>query len=101
MGIELELGVLLFVSVVGKTMLARFEIETHRGRLLLKWLIIVGLTLGLYRFFGHGSLIVPLVALGIGSTFHWWWCRKHGIHPIHATPRERYYELRGWTRGTE
>ena len=23
-------------------------------------------------------------------------CRKHGIHPLHATPRRRYYELRRW-----
>ena len=24
------------------------------------------------------------------------WCRKHEIDPWNATPRERYYELRGW-----
>ena len=101
MGIELELLVLLLVSIFGKTLFARFEIETHRGRLLLKWIVVLGLTLGLYQVAGHWALVAPIVAAGGGATFHWWWCRKNGIHPIDATPRERYYELRGWTRGTE
>ena len=29
--------------------------------------------------------------------FHFVWCRRHGIDPLRATPRRRYYELRGWT----
>ena len=25
-----------------------------------------------------------------------WWGRKHSIHPVNATPRRKYYQLRGW-----
>ncbi len=35
---------------------------------------------------------------GVGLAFHLWWCRKHGIDPLTAEPKERYYELRGWGR---
>ncbi|MEM1247994.1 MAG: hypothetical protein AAGA81_25130 [Acidobacteriota bacterium] len=98
---ELPLAALLLLSVVGKTTFVRFEIETSRARLLLKWLIVVGLTLGLHRVVGNASVAVPLLSGGAGALFHVIWCRRHGIHPIDATPRDRYYELRGWTKGNE
>jgi len=96
MGIQLELLMLLVMSMLGQGLFARFEIETPAWRKLLKWTILVGATLGLYRVAGHWSLAFPL-ALGVaGTTFHFIWCRRNGIDPIRATPARRYYELRGW-----
>ena len=100
MGVELELGVLLFVAVVGSSAFAVFEIETPWWRKVLKWSLITGLTLGLYRLVGHWALVLPAFAAVAGSIFHVWWCRKHGIDPIRATPRDRYYRLRGWADPT-
>ncbi|HXE89636.1 MAG TPA: hypothetical protein VNK82_01595 [Terriglobales bacterium] len=38
-----------------------------------------------------------LVAMAaIGLSVHFWWTRKHGIHPLTAEPKEKYYALRGW-----
>jgi hypothetical protein len=34
----------------------------------------------------------------VGAVFHVWWCRRHGINPLTAEPKEEYYQLRGWTR---
>ena len=96
MGIELELGVLLLAVILGTSFFSRFENETPGWRLFLKWVIVSGATLGLYFAVGHWALALPLVAAGAGGTFHFVWCRKHAIHPFHATPRKRYYELRGW-----
>jgi hypothetical protein len=96
MGIELELALLLVLQVVGTETFAPFEIETPAWRKILKWLIVAGITLGLYTFIGHWAAAVP-VSLGLlGLTFHFIWCKKNGIHPLRATPRRRYYELRGW-----
>jgi len=96
MGIELELGVLLVILVVGSSVFAAFEVETPAWRKALKWSLVIGLTLGLTGPMGHWALVVP-VGLGVvGTTFHFWWCRKNGIHSLRATPRRRYYELRGW-----
>ncbi|MBI3981920.1 MAG: hypothetical protein HY337_03350 [Gemmatimonadetes bacterium] len=97
MGIELELGVLLAISIVGCPVFAVFEVETARWRKVLKWLIISGATVGLYYAIGHTALAVPLGLGVVGLSFHFWWCNKHGIHPLYATPRRRYYELRGWS----
>jgi len=96
MGIELELYVLLAVLTLGANIFAVFEVETPRWRKVLKWFIIIAGTLGLYSAVGHLALLLPLVAVGAGTIFHFVWCRKHGIHPIFATPRRKYYELRQW-----
>jgi hypothetical protein len=42
------------------------------------------------------AIAFPVAAGLAGATFHFTWCRRNGIHPLYATPRRRYYELRGW-----
>ncbi len=96
MGVELELYVLLAMLILGSSVFAVFEVETAGWRKALKWLIVSGATIGLYYAVGHVALALPIVLAALGASFHTWWCRRHGIHPIHATPRRRYYQLRGW-----
>ena len=96
MGIEIELAVLLAVAVMGQSTFAVFEVETPAWRKVLKWAIVIGLTLGLTPMIGHWSLVLPITAGIAGVVDHTTWCRRHGIDPIHGTPRRRYYELRGW-----
>ncbi len=94
---SLELGVLLLLAIVGPATFAVFEVETPAWRKVLKWTLICAITLGLARTLGHWALVVPLLLAGVGLLVHWRWCHRHGIHPLHATPRKRYYALRGWT----
>ena len=96
MGVELELYVLLVLLTLGSSIFAVFEVETPPWRKGLKWLIICAGTVGLYYVVGHLAILLPVVAGGAGSIVHFAWCRKHGIHPICATPRRKYYELRHW-----
>jgi hypothetical protein len=96
MGIELEVSFLLTLQLIGTEIFAPFEVETPPWKKILKWSIIAALTLGLYLIIGHWSILVP-TAIGLaGLTFHITWCKKNGIDPLRATPRRRYYELRGW-----
>lgn len=96
MGIELELGVLLFLLLFGAEMFAPFEVETPVWRKILKWSLVVALTLILHGFIGHWALLVPISLGSLGLVVHFVWCRRNEIHPIRATPRRRYYQLRGW-----
>jgi hypothetical protein len=34
--------------------------------------------------------------LVVGTTTHITICKKNGIDPLKATPRRKYYDLRGW-----
>ncbi len=96
MGINLELSVLLAISVIGQSVFARFEIETPAWRKIVKWFAVIGVTLGIYRFAGHWALLFPLVMAAAGTTFHFVFCRRNGIDPLRATPTRKYYQLRGW-----
>lgn len=93
---ELELIVLLVIAILGTSGFAVFEVETPWWRKALKWAIVAGATLALFRVVGHWAVLFPIGAAVLGTSFHFWWCRKNGIDPLRATPRKRYYELRGW-----
>ena len=96
MGIELELGTLLVLQTVLITAFSKFEIETPILKRLVKWLVIDGITIGLYYAIGHWAILFPFVGIIPGTIYHFVWCRKNGIHPLYATPKAKYYELRGW-----
>ena len=95
-GIELELAVLLGLLLLGTQVFAQFEIETPPWRKILKWSIVIGVTVALHGSFGHWALVAPIGLSALGLGFHFVWCRRNGIDPLRATPRRRYYELRGW-----
>jgi hypothetical protein len=97
MGVELELSALLLIMILGTSIFAVFEVETPAWRKATKWLVVSAVTLGLYGLVGHWAVAFPTAAAVAGGAFHFAWCRRQGIHPLRATPRRKYYNLRGWT----
>ena len=94
---ETELLALFIFHSLGVAVFGRFESETPWWRLVIKWAVMLGLTWWLSVSFGTAVALSVMAALLVASlTFHFVWCKRHGIHPISATPRKRYYELRGW-----
>lgn len=96
MGIELEWLTLFGLCVVGNAVFGVFEVETPWWRRVLKWGLVAGLTAGVYAAAGHWALLAVALPAAVGLAFHFAWCRRHAIHPFRATPRRRYYALRGW-----
>lgn len=96
LGVELELGALLFVCAVGSSVFDKFEAETAIWKKLVRWGLASTLTLGAYAVIGHWALLILAAMSSIGVAAHFAWCRKHQIDPIRAKPREHYYHLRGW-----
>jgi hypothetical protein len=65
----------------------------------LEWFVsaVLAVTALLSRGPGRPWTFAWIIGLpGVGLAFHLWWCKKHGINPLTAEPKERYYELRGW-----
>jgi hypothetical protein len=96
MGIELELIALLIIQTTFISAFAKFEAETPFIKKIIKWFIIDGITIGLYYGVGHWAVIFPFIGIIPGTIFHFSWCKKNGINPLKATPKRKYYELRGW-----
>jgi hypothetical protein len=95
-GIELELMTLLIMQTVFISAFAKFEIETPLLKKLLKWFFIDAITIGLYFWINHWAILLPIIGLILGTIYHFYWCRKNGIHPFRATPKKKYYALRKW-----
>jgi polyferredoxin len=97
MFVILELMIAGSILFFGERFFKNFQGQTPRATTVKKWLVyfalvlILGLTLG-----RPWSLIWTFLPI-IGLVGHWVWCFKHGIHPVTAEPRDRYYALRGWT----
>ena len=94
-------GLAWFVSAVlavtGITVFGRFEEKTPAWRKLSKWVFYFGVTGLLSRRPGRPWTFAWVFGLpGLGLAFHLWWCKKHGINPLTAEPKERYYELKDW-----
>lgn len=87
----------MLIQLLGSSMFAVFEVETPAWRKILKWLLLDAITITLSIWLGHWSLLFPALILVIGSTYHFWFCRKNEIDPLNATPRKKYYALRKWT----
>lgn len=96
MGIELELIVLMVFQALGSSYFSQFEGGQPGTRKFLKWVVFDGATIGLYYLAGHYALLFPAFILVVGTFFHIRWCKKNGIDPVKATPRKKYYALRGW-----
>ncbi len=96
MSLPALLAILLAVQTIGPTFFHRFATEVSPLSLLAKWTVMHGLTIGLYFYVGAWCLLVPGLMLGLGIGLHTVVCLKCGIHPLRATPRQKYYELRRW-----
>ncbi|MBI3521063.1 MAG: hypothetical protein HY062_17115 [Bacteroidetes bacterium] len=95
-GMEIELLELLILQLFAFVLFGRFEVETSAARRIIKWLVIYAITIGLYCWTGHWAALVPVLVTIPGTIYHIMWCKKNGIHPFKATPRKKYYQLRGW-----
>jgi hypothetical protein len=94
---ELELLIIMAVMLQGFVFFGHFEAQTSKWRKVLKWATYVGIAYLVNATAGRPWTFVWVAFLPLlGTTFHFYWCRKHGIHPLTAEPREKYYALRGW-----
>jgi hypothetical protein len=84
---------------MGFTVFGHFEEETSKWRRLSKWATYLGTVALLSKTAGRPWTFVWIFGgPAFGAGFHFWWCRRHGINPITAEPKDKYYELRGWNR---
>jgi hypothetical protein len=95
---ETLLIVLFVIHLVGISVFKKFAAETAWWRMVLKWLVVGGIMYMLFTLYGIVTAIIFISSISVvGLVLHFVWCARHAIHPIKATPRKRYYELRGWT----
>jgi predicted MFS family arabinose efflux permease len=94
----MEVAVVATIFAVGNILFGHFELETPKWRRLLKFLLILALTLALSTALGRRWAFLFLGTLGLFALIiHGWWLPRHGINGWTGEPKEKYYALRGWT----
>ncbi len=94
----MEVAVVATIFAVGNIVFGHWEAETPKWRRVLKFLLILGLTLGLSAALGRlwAFLFLGSLALLALIVHGWWLPRRHGINGWTGEPKEKYYALRGW-----
>ena len=92
-----DLFLMAALHLVGHILFGAFEERSPKARKLIKVAFLLGITALISSAFGHPwSLVWVFGMFTLGGVFHLWWTLSHGIHPLTAEPRDKYYALRGW-----
>jgi hypothetical protein len=93
----MEAAVVATIFAVGNTLFGHWEAETPKWRRLLKFLLILGLTMAISATLGRRWAFAFLGLLALGAVvIHGWWLPRRGINGWTGEPKEKYYALRGW-----
>ncbi len=85
------------LHLTGHNVFGVFEERTSIRRKLFKQAFLLVSTAAISLAFGHPWSLVWIIGMfALGTSFHLWWTLSHGIHPLTAEPRAKYYALRGW-----
>src|SRR2546423_392642 len=97
MNLWIDVAVMATMFALGNILFGQFEEKTPKWRRVLKFLLITGAVTAISAGAGRvwsAALVGALLA--VAAVIHGWWLPKHGINPLTAEPRDKYYALRGW-----
>ena len=93
-----EIAIVANIFAVGNILFGHFEEGTPRWRRLLKMLVVMAVSVTISSYLGRawfwaflGIMLLPAVYI------HVWWLPSRGVNGWTGEPKQRYYELRGWT----
>jgi len=94
----MEAAVVATIFAVGNIVFGHWEAETPKWRRVLKFVLVLGLTIAISAALGRRWAFLFLALMGVAAlVVHGWWLPyRHGINGWSGEPKEKYYALRGW-----
>jgi len=94
----MEVAVVAIIFAVGNIIFGHWEAETPKWRRVLKFVLVLGVTVALSASVGRtwAFAFIGLLALLAAVVHGWWLPWRHGINGWTGEPKEKYYALRGW-----
>lgn len=93
----MEVAIVAIIFAVGNIVFGHWEEQTPKWRRLLKFVLVLGVTLALSAGLGRSWAFGFLSALGVLAVIvHGWWLPRQGINGWTGEPKEKYYAMRGW-----
>jgi hypothetical protein len=94
-----EIAIVAGIFAVGHILFGHFEEGTPKWRRVLKFFLVIGITILITKTVGRFWFFVFLGVMFIPPIIiHAWWLPKHRINGWTGEPKDKYYELRGWKR---
>ena len=94
----MEVAVVATIFAVGNILFGHWQAETPKWHRVLKFVIVLALTVLISTTFGHlwAFLFVGTLVLAAAIVHGFWLPWRYGINGWTGEPKEKYYALRGW-----
>jgi hypothetical protein len=93
-----EIAIVATVFALGNILFGHFEEKTPKWRRVLKFVVVTAVAVTLSAHLGRVWFWGFLLAMLLPVVYiHGFWLPRRGINGWTGEPKERYYELRGWT----
>ena len=93
-----EIAIVSTIFAVGNILFGHFEEGTPKWRRLLKLVLVIALAVAISSYLGRTWFWAFLVAMLLPAAYiHVWWLPSRGVNGWTGEPKDRYYELRGWS----
>ena len=97
-----EIAIVASIFAVGNILFGHFEEGTPKWRRLLKMLVVMGISVAISSYLGRAWFWAFLAIMILPAVYiHVWWLPSRGVNGWTGEPKQRYYELRGWTLPSE
>lgn len=94
-----EIALVSILFLLGHIFLGHFEEKSPKRKKLLKYVLTLVLVCGLSLIFNRTVALIFLASTLLPVFYiHGIWLPSKGINGLTGEPREKYYELRGWTK---
>lgn len=88
-----DLFMTALAMALGSILFGHFETDKPVGRRVLKLGLVILAVGALSLAVGHAALIFLGVLLTASMVVHFGWCKRYGINPITAEPRDKLRDL--------
>ena len=95
----MAVAITAIIFAIGNILFGHFNERTPKWKRVTKVVVVLAFVGIISRAAGPVWGLVPVVLmLIVAAVVHLWWLPRHGINGLTGEPRDKYYELRGWTR---
>jgi hypothetical protein len=95
----MAIAITAIIFAVGNILLGHFNEGIPKWKRVAKVVLVLALVGVISAKAGPLWGLAPIaLMLIVAAVVHLWWLPRHGINGLTGEPREKYYELKGWTR---
>ena len=94
----MDVAIVASMFALGNILFGHFEERTPKWRRVAKFFLTIAVVAVISVTVGRIWVYVLIGIMFAGTVIvHAWWLPRHGINGWTGEPKEKYYELRGWT----